>query len=136
MEKGDIIRKKLKGGALIGPYLQVVQINGVFVYAHNITDTENNLIMLLKKNCAPIKRRRLVISDYVFNRLKMHIQEAIIHDATAAWRKLLLEGTELITFKNCKYTYQTITFKVERISTVHYHGEKERIRIELGEEIK
>ena len=133
MKKGDFVRRKLSTGTLVGPYMQVMHINGNVVYCDVIGTDEPNS-RYLKSNLHVFKHTNVCISEEVLMKLKSGRQSVVSHPMCKRWLNICEKQPKLITFyclpKNYKYT-----FVVDNIYAFTRNG-KITVKIVLSNMIK
>lgn len=118
---GQIIRKKSKTGAPVGPYLMVQHVEYDRVYADTI-GLDNPNVMILKENVYRYKTDAVCISEDLYNRLIKGQTICAQHKATTQWLKVWSSPPELIKFYTQRKNYQTI-FVVENVTKTWSLGE-------------
>ena len=114
MKVGDIVRRKAKDGQPIGPYLQIMHIQGSFVYADTI-GLDNPNVLIMKDNIYVCSIASLPVSEYVLNRLRSGEQVAIEHTVNKPWNRVYDNPPELIRVYTLPRGNDAI-FVVERVS--------------------
>jgi hypothetical protein len=108
MKKGDYVKRKLSGGSLTGPYMQVMHISGDVVYCDVIGSDEPN-VRYLKSNLHVITHTNVCVSEQVLMDLKSGKQSRVTHLLSPRWFNLYEQQPKLITFyclpKHYKYTF-------------------------------
>jgi len=135
MKKDQIIRRKLKDGTPIGPYLRIEGFGSNFkiVVAHMINGKSTHLIS--RANVYEPKILNFVLSDDVVTRIKEKIQKAIIHDVSQKWNMLKMHSAEIVQIRSAKYSTRTVIVRIDDVSVV-YWNKKPQVRLQLGEIIE
>lgn len=108
MKKGDYVRRTMRDWSLIGPYMQVQQINGNVAYC-DVVGLDNPNVRYLKKNLQVISHTSVCVSKEVLMCLKSGRQSVVSHPMCKRWFDVWEKQPKLITFyctpKNYKYTF-------------------------------
>lgn len=115
MKKGDFVRRKLSSGSLVGPYMQIMQINGNIVYCDVIGSDEPN-VRYLKSNLHVITHTNVCVSEKVLMDLKSGKQSKVTHLLSPRWFHVYDKQPKLITFYCLPKCYR-YTFVIDNIYT-------------------
>lgn len=113
LKVGDVVRKRMHNGSLIGPYLRIEAIRNEYAYVSVIEEDTPNEISLLE-NLGKVCNTSLLISEPILERIKSGNQTKIRHALTLKWQKLLHEDVEIIRFYCTPKGYH-IYIKVENV---------------------
>ena len=131
MRTGQIVRRKLKNGTPVGPYMIIDEFIGRnLVSLRTLKSSEPDPIMS-KENLYELKSIKMVLSDLIIDRIISGRQSAIIHDISPKWKKLMDEEPEIIQLRSIKYSNKVAVYTVEYISIVYYNR-KPQVRLQLG----
>ena len=118
---GQVIRRKIREDAPIGPYMLVQHVESDRVYADIIgRDMPNE--MILKKNVYTHKIDAVCISEDLYHRLVNGKTICAQHKATTQWIKIWSSPPELIKFYTQAKNYQAI-FVLEHVTKAISLGE-------------
>lgn len=133
MEKGQIIRKKLKNGTPVGPYLRITGFVNRFktqiVLAQSVSGNVEYAIP--RDRVYELNFVKMIISDEIVERIIKGRQSAIIHDISTKWCLENLNCAEVVQLRSQKYTQKVIICTVDSVSTVYYNR-KPQVRLQLG----
>ena len=138
MKKGQIIRRKVRNGTPIGPYLRIKGFEQKTVL------TEPQLVCnkyalacnsISRDYVYELKTVKLIVPDEIIERIISGRQIAIIHDVSARWCISNLNCAEIVQLRSQKYTNKVIICTVDCVSTVYYNR-KPQVRLQLGYIIK
>lgn len=137
-----IIRRTTRSGIPVGGYLRIVQGGAIhniaeFLEIHKMFSKEQKQTTMVGKddNVAFVKYTKLIVSDYIFDRLLSGIQHTVLHDATQKWLEIKAIEPELIQIRSVKYAQKVMVFKVDKIGYTNY-GRTRLIKLELGQRIE
>ena len=129
---GMVVRKATQSGVPIGPYLVVKKITKDWITCSRLSD--NLDVELLRENVYTPPLVKVVVPQFVMDRVIAGEQRAIIHDLTPMWQKIIDTHAELILLHSRKYTKVIRVFTLDGVSNVYYRRKKQ-IRILLGEKV-
>lgn len=138
MKKGQIIRRKLRNGTPIGPYLRIKgfeQKTVVVEPQYNWNEYRYSYVSVQRDYVYELKTVKLIVPDEIVERIISGRQIAIIHDISARWGILNLNCAEIVQLRSRKYTNKVIICTVDSVSTVYYNR-KPQVRLQLGYIIK
>ena len=134
MQKGQIVRKCLSNGTVVGSYWMVIGIK-----RPNLVDVQSlaseRLREFVKKDRLHVyKTVKLIISHRVYERVEKEVQNAIIHDPTKKWLDMFEKQPDIVQLRSELYEERTMLFCVDQ--TIKIQTENGiRIRLDLGEKI-
>lgn len=97
MKKGDYVRRIMKNGSIVGPYLQIMQINGNVVYC-DVLGTDMPNLRYLKSSLTTISHVNLCVSEEILDALNSGKQFKVRHPNTKMWNRALEKQAKLVTF--------------------------------------
>lgn len=97
MKVGDIIRKKVQSGALVGPYMRIEVIEEDIVYASVFGSDAPNLI-IFKSNVHVCTFKELTISTKMLEELRTGFKCEVTHGCTPTWKAVVNDKPEIIIF--------------------------------------
>lgn len=137
MRKGDIVRRiTTTDGFGIGPYLIVLNAerNSSWVQVQPLGKSTLPY-KVLKESVEVIKMYKIQITDASFKKL-LYGNEAISHQATAAWMKLYKEQARIVQFRNFDFPEDIMIFLIDGvIKRKNLWKTGEDIKIELKERL-
>jgi hypothetical protein len=119
---GQVIRRKIREDAPIGPYMLVQRVESNRVYAKIIGRNMMPDEMILKKNVYIHKIDAVCISEDMYYRLVTGKTICAQHKATTQWIKVWSSPPELIKFYTQAKNYQAI-FVLEHVTKAISLGE-------------
>lgn len=129
MRKGQFIRKQLKDGTPIGPYLRITGFIRGTVVAQSLSGKVDYIIP--RKDVCELKVIKLIIPDEIVDRVKNGRQSAIIHDVSSRWRQSNLNCAEVVQLRSQKYAHNVVLCSVYNTATVYYNRTPQ-VRLQLG----
>lgn len=135
IKKGDIIRKYTASGTFIGPYKNVLSISTSYAVVEILPFEKKRVDMAKLQTHKTVDVQKIVISHKIFERIKSGRQQAIIHDPTPAWQKLLDKGAQLIELRDSVYQKERLLFSVDNVWNCYYNRTRQ-IRLTLGYKLK
>ena len=133
MKKGQIIRRMLNNGVPVGAYMRIVGFtHNSHVIAQKIGEIEE--CMLLRQHVYEPKHVKLIISQMVYDRLRLGYQHSIIHDICPTWLKMMDIQPDIVEIKMLNYPQKLQLFRVDQVRFVYY-GREKQLRLDLGERI-
>ena len=132
MKNGQIVRRKLKNGVPVGPYMMINGFVGRSMVSLVTLKSSEPDPILSRDNIYELKSIKMVLSDLVVDRILAGRQGAIIHDISPKWKKLMDEEPEIIQIRSIKYSNKVAIFTVEYI-TIVYYNRKPQIRLQFGQ---
>lgn len=134
MQKGQIVRKCLSNGTVVGAYWMVIGIKRPNLVDIQSLASENIREFVRKDRLHVCKTVKLIISHRVYDRVEKEVQNAIIHDPTKRWLDLFEKQPDIIQLRSELYEERTMLFCVDQ--TIKIQTESGiRIRLDLGEKI-
>lgn len=112
---GNIVRKKTASGTAVGPFMQIMHIEGGRIYADVIGLDEPN-VMLQKKAVVPMKCYSLPISARQLDRLKQGKTDRICHPVSIRWQSAYEKTLDLIRFYVLEGAGNSAVFTVDSIN--------------------
>lgn len=131
MKKGQIVRAKRHCGIPTGAYLRIKKVQGNIVHVEALNSSFTQMT-LQKTSVYELKVVKLVVPDFVVDRIKSGIQTAIIHDLSPKWEKLKNIKPEVVSIRSIKYSEKFVICSVKDIRTVYYNR-KPQVRLEIPE---
>lgn len=134
MQKGQIVRKCLSNGTIVGTYWMVIGIKRPNLVNVQSLASENIREFVRKDRLHVCKTVKLIISHRVYDRVEKEVQNAIIHDSTKKWLDLFEKQPDIVQLRSELYEERTMLFCVDQ--TIKIQTESGiRIRLDLGEKI-
>lgn len=134
MQKGQIVRKCLSNGTIVGTYWMVIGIKRPNLVNVQSLASENIREFVRKDRLHVCKTVKLIISHRVYDRVEKEVQNAIIHDSTKKWLDLFEKQPDIVQLRSELYEERTMLFCVDQ--TIKIQTENGiRIRLDLGEKI-
>ena len=124
MKVGDIIRKKVQSGTLVGPYMRIEVIEEDVVYASVFGSDAPNLI-IFKSNVHVCSIKSLVISPKMLEDLKNGFKCEVSHVCTPTWKAVADDKPEIIMFRTAYIVYKN-PFVLEDVKVVYSSAFKEQ----------
>lgn len=135
MLKGQIVRKCLSSGDVIGPYCVILGFSGPHCSLVQIESLDGVTKQSIKRERLRVyKHVKMVISDRVYKRIEKGLQTSIIHDKTPKWKELFDKQPQLIQLRSELYQEKTMLFSIDEICKVYYQGEVQ-IRLNLDRQL-
>ena len=135
MQKGQVVRKMLSSGDVIGPYCVILGFSGINCSLVRVESFDGVINQQVKRErLRTYKMAKTIISHRVYERLSKGLQHSIIHDPTGKWRDMYEKQPEVIQIRSELYTEKTLTFVVDEIKKIYQEGNL-RIRLDLGEQL-
>lgn len=128
---GQIIRRKLKNGTPVGPYMTIQHIEEDRVYA-DVIGQDNPNVMLLKNHVYVPTISSVIISESKLRQLNKN-GDIISHPVTARWMSIYSDPPELIRLYTIPKGYES-TFVLQYVRTKISLREKV-IEIELANQV-
>ena len=135
MEKGQIVRKCLSNGTVVGTYWIIIGIKRPNLVDVQSLTSENIREFVRKDRLHVCKTVKMIISHRVYERIEKELQSAIVHDPTKKWLDLFNKQPEVVQLRSELYNECTTLFKVDEIKKVQTTDYGTLIRLELGEKI-
>ena len=135
MQKGQIVRKCLSDGTIVGAYWIIIGIKRPNLVDVQSLASENIREFVRKDRLHVCKTVKMVISHRVYERIEKEVQSAIIHDSTKKWLDLFNKQPEIVQLRSELYNERTMLFKVDQVIKVNSMDHGVLIRLELGEKI-
>lgn len=134
MQKGQIVRKCLSNGTVVGAYWMVIGIKRPNLVDIQSLASENIREFVRKDRLHVCKTVKLIISHRVYDRVEKEVQNAIIHDPTKKWLDLFEKQPDIVQLRSELYEERIMLFCVDQ--TIKIQTESGiRIRLDLGEKI-
>lgn len=134
MQKGQIVRKCLSNGTVVGAYWMVIGIKRPNLVDIQSLVSEKMREFVRKDRLRVCKTVKLIISHRVYDRVEKEVQNAIIHDPTKKWLDLFEKQPDIVQLRSELYEERTMLFCVDQTIKIQTeHGI--RIRLDLGEKI-
>ena len=134
MQKGQIVRKCLSNGTVVGAYWMVIGIKRPNLVNVQSLASERIREFVRKDRLHVCKTVKLIISHRVYDRVEKEVQNAIIHDPTKKWLDLFEKQPDIVQLRSELYEERTMLFCVDQ--TIKIQTESGiRIRLDLGEKI-
>lgn len=134
MQKGQIVRKCLSNGTVVGAYWMVIGIKRPNLVDIQSLASEKMREFVRKDRLRVCKTVKLIISHRVYDRIEKEVQNAIIHDSTKKWLDMFEKQPDIVQLRSELYEERTMLFCVDQ--TIKIHTESGiRIRLDLGEKI-
>lgn len=134
MQKGQIVRKCLSNGTVVGAYWMIIGIKRPNLVDVQSLASEKIREFVRKDRLHVYKTTKLIISHRVYDRVEKEVQNAIIHDPTKKWLDLFEKQPEIVQLRSELYEERTMLFCVDQTIKIQTeHGI--RIRLNLGEKI-
>ena len=134
MQKGQIVRKCLSNGTIVGTYWMVIGIKRPNLVNVQSLASERIREFVRKDRLHVCKTVKLIISHRVYDRVEKEVQNAIIHDPTKKWLDLFEKQPDIVQLRSELYEERTMLFCVDQ--TIKIQTESGiRIRLDLGEKI-
>ena len=134
MQKGQIVRKCLSNGTVVGAYWMVIGIKRPNLVDIQSLASERIREFVRKDRLHVCKTTKLIISHRVYDRVEKEVQNAIIHDPTKKWLDLFEKQPDIVQLRSELYEERTMLFCVDQ--TIKIQTESGiRIRLDLGEKI-
>ena len=134
MQKGQIVRKCLSNGTIVGTYWMVIGIKRPNLVNVQSLASERIREFVRKDRLHVCKTVKLIISHRVYDRVEKEVQNAIIHDSTKKWLDLFEKQPDIVQLRSELYEERTMLFCVDQ--TIKIQTESGiRIRLDLGEKI-
>ena len=124
MKVGDIIRKKVQSGTIVGPYMRIEVIEDDRVYA-SVFGSDAPNIMILKKNVHKCTQGSLVISSKMLDDLKNGFKSEVTHVCTPTWRAIVESKPEILILRTAYVVYKN-PFVLEDAKIVYSSAFKEQ----------
>lgn len=135
MYKGQIVRKKLSSGDVIGPYCVILGFSGSRCSLVQIESLDGVVKQYVKRErIHAYECTKMVISNRVYERIKKGLQTSIIHDSTPKWKELYEKQPQLVLLRSELYQEKTMVFSVDEIRKVYYRDEI-LIRLDLDKQL-
>ena len=135
MEKGQIVRKCLSNGTVIGGYWQVVKVKRPNLVLLQSLVSERLQEYIKKDRLHICTVAKIIISHRVYERVENEAQYAIIHDPTKKWLDLFKKQPETVQLRSELYNERTMLFNVDQVLKVNSMDHGVLIRLELGDRI-
>lgn len=135
MEKGQIVRKCLSNGTVIGGYWQVVKIKRPNLVLLQSLVSERLQEYIKKDRLHICTVAKIIISHRVYERVENEAQYAIIHDPTKKWLDLFKKQPEMVQLRSELYNERTMLFNVDQVLKVNSMDHGILIRLELSDRI-
>ena len=135
MQKGQIVRKCLSDGTIVGAHWIIIGIKRPNLVDVQSLASENIREFVRKDRLHVCKTVKMIISHRVYARIEKELQSAIVHDPTKKWLDLFNKQPEVIQLRSELYNERTMLFKVDEIKKVQTTDFGTLIRLELGEKI-
>lgn len=134
MQKGQIVRKCLSNGTVVGTYWMVIGIKRPNLVNVQSLASERIREFVRKDRLHVCKTTKLIISHRVYDRVEKEVQNAIIHDPTKKWLDMFEKQPDIVQLRSELYEERTMLFCVDQ--TIKIQTESGiRIRLDLGEKI-
>ena len=134
MQKGQIVRKCLSNGTVVGAYWMVIGIKRPNLVDIQSLVSEKMREFVRKDRLRVCKTVKLIISHRVYDRVEKEVQNAIIHDPTKKWLDMFEKQPDIVQLRSELYEERTMLFCVDQ--TIKIQTESGiRIRLDLGEKI-
>lgn len=134
MQKGQIVRKCLSNGTVVGAYWMVIGIKRPNLVNVQSLASERIREFVRKDRLHVCKTTKLIISHRVYDRVEKEVQNAIIHDSTKKWLDMFEKQPDIVQLRSELYEERTMLFCVDQTIKIQTeHGI--RIRLDLGEKI-
>lgn len=134
MQKGQIVRKCLSNGTVVGSYWMVIGVKRPNLVDVQSLASEKMREFVRKDRLHVYKTTKLIISHRVYDRVEKEVQNAIIHDPTKKWLDLFEKQPDIVQLRSELYEERTMLFCVDQ--TIKIQTESGiRIRLDLGEKI-
>ena len=134
MQKGQIVRKCLSNGTIVGAYWMVIGIKRPNLVDVQSLKSEKIREFVRKDRLHVCKTVKLIISHRVYDRVEKEVQNAIIHDPTKKWLDMFEKQPDIVQLRSELYEERTMLFCVDQ--TIKIQTESGiRIRLDLGEKI-
>ena len=134
MQKGQIVRKCLSNGTVVGTYWMIIGIKRPNLVNVQSLASERIREFVRKDRLHVCKTVKLIISHRVYDRVEKEVQNAIIHDPTKKWLDLFEKQPDIVQLRSELYEERTMLFCVDQ--TIKIQTESGiRIRLDLGEKI-
>lgn len=134
MQKGQIVRKCLSNGTVVGTYWMVIGIKRPNLVNVQSLASERIREFVRKDRLHVCKTVKLIISHRVYDRVEKEVQNAIIHDPTKKWLDLFEKQPDIVQLRSELYEERTMLFCVDQ--TIKIQTESGiRIRLDLGKKI-
>lgn len=134
MQKGQIVRKCLSNGTVVGAYWMVIGIKRPNLVDIQSLASEKMREFVRKDRLRVCKTVKLIISHRVYDRVEKEVQNAIIHDPTKKWLDMFEKQPDIVQLRSELYEERTMLFCVDQTIKIQTeHGI--RIRLDLGEKI-
>lgn len=134
MQKGQIVRKCLSNGTVVGAYWMIIGIKRPNLVDIQSLASEKMREFVRKDRLHVYKTTKLIISHRVYDRVEKEVQNAIIHDPTKKWLDLFEKQPDIVQLRSELYEERTMLFCVDQTIKIQTeHGI--RIRLDLGEKI-
>jgi hypothetical protein len=134
MQKGQIVRKCLSNGTIVGAYWMVIGVKRPNLVNVQSLASEKIREFVRKDRLHVCKTVKLIISHRVYDRVEKEVQNAIIHDSTKKWLDLFEKQPDIVQLRSELYEERTMLFCVDQ--TIKIQTENGiRIRLDLGEKI-
>ena len=134
MQKGQIVRKCLSNGTVVGAYWMVIGIKRPNLVNVQSLASERIREFVRKDRLHVCKTVKLIISHRVYDRVEKEVQNAIIHDPTKKWLDMFEKQPDIVQLRSELYEERTMLFCVDQ--TIKIQTESGiRIRLDLGEKI-
>lgn len=134
MKKGQIVRKCLSNGTVVGSYWMIIGIKRPNLVDIQSLASEKMREFVRKDRLRVYKTTKLIISHRVYDRVEKEVQNAIIHDPTKKWLDLFEKQPDIVQLRSELYEERTMLFCVDQTIKIQTeHGI--RIRLDLGEKI-
>ena len=134
MQKGQIVRKCLSNGTVVGAYWMVIGIKRPNLVDIQSLVSEKMREFVRKDRLRVCKTVKLIISHRVYDRVEKEVQNAIIHDPTKKWLDVFEKQPDIVQLRSELYEERTMLFCVDQ--TIKIQTESGiRIRLDLGEKI-
>ena len=134
MQKGQIVRKCLSNGTVVGAYWMVIGIKRPNLVDIQSLASEKMREFVRKDRLCVCKTVKLIISHRVYDRVEKEVQNAIIHDPTKKWLDMFEKQPDIVQLRSELYEERTMLFCVDQTIKIQTeHGI--RIRLDLGEKI-
>lgn len=135
MQKGQVVRKRLSTGEVIGPYCVILGFSGNHCSLVQIESLDGVIKQFVKRERLHVyESMKMVISHRVYDRIKRGLQTSIIHDSSPKWKELFDKQPQLIQFRSELYQERTMLFTIDEICKVYYQG-KIQIRLDLDRQL-
>ena len=134
MQKGQIVRKQLSNGDVIGTYWIITDCKNPKLARIQSLASDKIQELIKKERLKVYVTVKMVISHRVFERIEKEVQTSIIHDSTPKWINLFKKQPELVQLRSELYEERSMIFCVEETKKI-FTQYGLQIRLDLGERI-